>query len=87
MDKQRLLELAGIMEASHISQHRGYVAIFINHNDVGQIGGVWGPFSTEDEAWRFLGEFEEYLTDEGNDEMDDESFDVFELGDPNNFRD
>jgi hypothetical protein len=58
VDKQRLLELAGITEATYAGQNQWrsdmWIVIEHDHNDVDQVSGVYGPFSTYDQAKDFM---------------------------------
>ncbi len=50
MDKQRLLELAGVTEARYASQPSGYVLVYVD-----QYGSleIEGPFPNEKDATRY----------------------------------
>ncbi len=75
MDKQRLMELAGITEATYSGhQSGGYVVTFTNHADVGQLSNIWGPFSSHRQAMSFLVEYEDYLKSQ----MSEEEFNEIE---------
>lgn len=88
MDKQRLMELAGITEATYSGhQSGGFVVTFINHGDVGQLSTIWGPFSSHGQAMSFLVQYEDYLKtqmeeDEFKQMEEDESLEVHQLEHP-----
>jgi hypothetical protein len=50
VDKQRLLELAGITEATHIGRHVGWVVVYHQEGEWGESTVAWGPFDTEKDA-------------------------------------
>ena len=85
MDKQRLLELAGITEAKYSRPPAGYVVVYTNHGDVGQVSGVWGPFQSQSDAHKFVDAFlasGEIDAPDWSDPVDEDWFDVWNLEDP-----
>lgn len=66
MDKQRLLELAGITEAKYAVQPGGFVVVYINEE--GFAAGVWGIFDNHSSAEEFL---EEVARQTGAESFDD----------------
>jgi hypothetical protein len=86
MNKQRLLELAGITEAKYSGSgfKDAWIVTVVNHGDVDQIEEVYGPFFNEREAYQIVGVGEELSRGLGPGWAGDQPFEweVFKLSDP-----